>query len=73
MLTEVLTCLQCKTPQDQVQSRDTVIRMQPLMAMPGNGFQQRISPFLCVPELSPTSATSFSQKQLTNEPQRLSD
>jgi hypothetical protein len=40
----------------------------------GSGFQQRTFPFLSVPELSPASATSFSQQQLTTtEPQRLSN
>jgi hypothetical protein len=36
-----------------------------------SGFQRRMFPFLWVPELSPASATSFSQQQLiTNEPQQ---
>jgi hypothetical protein len=40
----------------------------------GSGFQRRTFPFLRVPELSPASATSFSQQQLTaTEPQRLSN
>jgi hypothetical protein len=40
----------------------------------GSGFQRRTFPFLWVPELSPASATSFSQQQLTRtEPQQFSD
>jgi hypothetical protein len=40
----------------------------------GSGFQQRTSPFFWVPELSPASATNFSQQRLTtSEPQQLSD
>jgi hypothetical protein len=36
----------------------------------GSGFQQRLFPFLWVPELSLASATSFSQQQLIiTEPQ----
>jgi hypothetical protein len=31
----------------------------------GGGFQRRMFPLLWVPELSPASATSFSQQQLT--------
>jgi hypothetical protein len=33
----------------------------------GSGFQWRTFPFLWVPELSPTSATSFSQLQLSTD------
>jgi hypothetical protein len=36
-------------------------------------FQRRTFPFLWFPELSPASATSFSQQQLTTESQRLSN
>jgi hypothetical protein len=40
-------------------------------SLSGNGFQLRMFPFLWVPELSPASATSFSQQQLTTtEPQQ---
>jgi hypothetical protein len=44
------------------------------LSLLGSGFQRRPLPFLWVTELSPTSATSFSQQQITTtKPQRLSN
>jgi hypothetical protein len=40
----------------------TVMSSMPLV---GSGFQRQTFPFLWVPKLSPASATSFSQQQLT--------
>lgn len=49
----------------------TVMSSLPLL---GSGFQRRMSPFLSIAELSPASAASFSQQQLTRtEPQWLSN
>jgi hypothetical protein len=45
-----------------------LLRLLCLYQSSGNGFQWRTFPFLWVPELSPASATSFSQQQLTTEP-----
>jgi hypothetical protein len=49
----------------------TVTTSLPLL---GGSFQRWTSPFLWVPELSPVSATSFSQQQLTTtEPMQFSN
>jgi hypothetical protein len=51
-------------------TRTLVSTVTPLL---GSGFQRRAFPLLWVPELSPASATSFSQQQLTTtEPQQFS-
>jgi hypothetical protein len=46
-----------------------VSTVTPSLSLLGSGFPLRIFPFLCVPEMSAASGTSFSQQQLsTTEP-----
>jgi hypothetical protein len=50
--------------------KSTITSPMPLL---GSGSQRRTFPFLCVLEMSPSAATSFSQQQHTTDPQRLSN